>query len=198
MHGYLSLMYMSWKRFTYIPNYVFKILTAASVHSKNCRSLSVCVSYRFNCVFCMSMHEVLSVHAGQALVARRKWDCAMEFVALGIWFIFQSGFLSYLQDFPRFWLQLGWEAGKRGRGPKGLGGGGCWRREGGDRAGVCHTQLSTAGEMERKAMRPRQQMMEVRAQNIQICCYKLKALACSVKTLVSNFNSIRWNNCVLP
>lgn len=35
----------------------------------------------------------------------------MEFVALGIWFIFHPGFLSYLPDFPRFWLQLDWEAG---------------------------------------------------------------------------------------
>lgn len=77
----------------------------------------------------------------------------MEFVALGIWFIFHPGFLSYLQDFPRFWLQLDWEAGWRGGESRGLGEG---EKEGaggekGDRAGVCHTQLSTAGELERQA-----------------------------------------------
>ncbi|KAK5925461.1 hypothetical protein CgunFtcFv8_017982 [Champsocephalus gunnari] len=43
----------------------------------------------------------------------------MEFVALGIWFIFHPGFLSYLQHFPRFWLQLDWEAGGRGEGDLG-------------------------------------------------------------------------------
>lgn len=79
----------------------------------------------------------------------------MEFVALGIWFIFHPGFLFYLQDFPRFWLQLGWEAGRRGGdlGFKRGGEGGGVGRKKGDRAGVCHTQLSTAGEMERQAMR---------------------------------------------
>lgn len=82
----------------------------------------------------------------------------MEFVALGIWFIFHPGFLSYLQDFPRFWLQLVWEAVSRGGGSRGGGGfrRGGQRRRGtgggkGDSAGVCHTQLSAAGEMERKA-----------------------------------------------
>lgn len=45
----------------------------------------------------------------------------MEFVALGIWFIFHPGFLSYLQDFPRFWLQLDWEARRRGEESRGLG-----------------------------------------------------------------------------
>lgn len=60
---------------------------------------------------------------------------------LGTWFIFHHGFLVYLQDFPRSWLQLGWEAGRRG-GP----------REGRvDRAEVCHTQLSTAAEREGRA-----------------------------------------------
>lgn len=52
----------------------------------------------------------------------------MEFVALGIWFIFHPGFLSYLQDFPRFWLQLDWGklAGEEGNlvGLSGGGGGG--------------------------------------------------------------------------
>lgn len=81
----------------------------------------------------------------------------MEFVALGIWFIFHPGFLSYLQDFPRFWLQLGWEAGRRGGdlGFKRRGEGGGAGRGKGDRAGFCHTQLSTAGEMERQAGRDR-------------------------------------------
>lgn len=61
----------------------------------------------------------------------------MEFVALGIWFIFHPGFLSYLKDFPRFWLQLdrGKLAGEEGNlvGLSGGGGGGGGR--GGGEAG---------------------------------------------------------------
>lgn len=96
----------------------------------------------------------------------------MEFVALGIWFIFHPGFLSYLQDFPRFWLQLdrGKLAGEEGN-LVGLSGGGSgggvggwrkrgWWRERRQRAGVCHTQLSTAGGLERRAANEERKELE--------------------------------------
>lgn len=71
----------------------------------------------------------------------------MEFVALGIWFIFQpripvlpAGFSQVLAS-----ISLG-SCEEKERGLQGLGGEGK-----GDSAGVCHTQLSTAGEMEGEA-----------------------------------------------
>lgn len=75
--------------------------------------LCVCVYSIWVCIRCHA-------HTGQALVPLRKWDCVMEFLALGTWFIFHPGFLFYLQDFPRFWLQLAWEAGKKGKGSRAL------------------------------------------------------------------------------
>lgn len=110
--AYMSLLYMSWKCICccYIPNYVCTRLTAASVHSKNRPSSSVCVSYILK-IFCASMHEVLSTRCtdsgGSEEVRLRDGICgARDLVYFPPWIpVLPAGFSQVLAS-----IRLGsWE-----------------------------------------------------------------------------------------
>lgn len=126
---------------SYIPNYVWARLTAPSVHSKDCPSLSVCVSYILKSVFCTSMHEVSRTRCpgsgGSEEVRLRDGICgARDLVYFPPWIpVLPAGFSQVLAS-----IRLGSWVERRGikgfrRGEEGWG----WRREGQQSWSLSHT-----------------------------------------------------------